>query len=138
MVSHLARLGIALSFVAVGVSHFTSPQVFVGIMPSYLPWHLELVYLSGLFEILGGLGLALPFSRRFAAFGLLALLVAVFPANIHMLVNEVYLEGMPREPWLLWLRLPFQLLFAFAVSWAGGLWPRPHPQATRKAQEPSP
>ena len=121
MLGLLARLGIGGSFVAVGVSHFTDPQVFVGIMPPYLPWHLELVYISGVFEILGGIGLMLPFSRRFAAYGLLALLLAVFPANIHMLVNEVYLDGMPREPWLLWLRLPFQAVFAFAVAWAGGL-----------------
>ncbi|HBU47855.1 MAG TPA: hypothetical protein DEB46_06055 [Myxococcales bacterium] len=129
MVRWLARFGIALSFVAVGISHFTDPEVFVGIMPTYLPWHLELVYLSGIFEILGGLGLLFPVSRRFAAYGLLALLVAVYPANIHMLVNEVYLEGMRREPWLLWLRMPFQLVFAFAVGFAGDLWFRPSPSA---------
>ena len=127
MVRWLARFGIALSFVAVGISHFTDPEVFVGIMPPYLPWHLELVYLSGIFEILGGLGLLFPVSRRFAAYGLLALLVAVYPANIHMLVNEVYLEGMRREPWLLWLRMPFQFVFAFAVGFAGDLWFRPSP-----------
>ena len=123
MIQSLCRLGVALSFVAVGVSHFTDPDVFVGIMPPYLPWHLQLVYLSGLFEILGGLGLFVPVTRRFAGYGLLALLIAVFPANVHMAINQVYLEGMPQEQWLLWLRLPLQLLFAAAVLWSAELWP---------------
>ena len=114
----------AVFFVYVGVLHFVDPAPFVSIVPPYLPYHLALVYLSGLFEILGGLGLLLPKTRRLAAWGLLALLIAVYPANIHMLVNDVYLEGMPRERWLLWLRMPFQFLFAAGVVWGGGLWPR--------------
>lgn len=117
------RYGLALFFAGVGVSHFTDPQPFLSIMPPYLPWHLELVYISGFFEICGGVGLLIPATRRAAAWGLIALLAAVFPANIHMLVNEVYLEGMPQEKWLLWLRLPFQFLFAAAVVWTGGIWP---------------
>jgi uncharacterized membrane protein len=116
------RLLVGLSFVWVGISHFINPSLFVGIMPPYLPWHLELVYVSGFFEVLGGVGLLIPKLRRLAAWGLLALLVAVYPANIHMLVNEVYLEGMPQEPWLLWARMPFQFVFAAGVVWTGGLW----------------
>jgi uncharacterized membrane protein len=85
---------------------------------------LELVYISGFFEIAGGLGLLAPQTRRPAAWGLLALLVAVFPANIHMLVNEVYLPDMPREPWLLWARMPLQFVMAAMVAASGGLWPR--------------
>lgn len=117
------RTLVGLSFAGVGVSHFLNPAPFVGIVPSFLPWHLELVYVSGFFEILGGVGLLIPTLRRRAAWGLLALLVAVYPANIHMVVNEVYIEGMPQEPWLLWVRLPFQLVFAAGVAWTGGLWP---------------
>ena len=56
--------------------------------------------------------------------GLVALLVAVYPANIHMLVNEVYLPDMPQEKWILWARMPFQFLFGLGVVWTGGLWPR--------------
>ena len=104
--------------------HFTSPGLFVRIMPAWLPAHLELVYVSGAFEILGGLGLIVSKTRRYAAWGLIALLIAVFPANINMAVNEIYLEGMAQEPWLLWARLPMQLVFAVGVAWAGGLWPR--------------
>ena len=117
------RWFLAASFVAVGVGHFTNPAPFVSIVPPYLPEPLALVYISGFFEILGGLGLLIPQTRRTAGWGLLALLVAVYPANIHMLVNEIYLEGMPREPWLLWLRMPLQFFMAAGVLWASGLWP---------------
>ncbi|MBM64665.1 MAG: hypothetical protein CMH55_00340 [Myxococcales bacterium] len=121
MIRTLARFLVALFFVSVGVRHFTDAQAFVGIMPPYLPWHLELVYISGVFEILGGIGLLIPATRRQAGFGLLLLLLAVFPANIHMLVNEVYFADMPKERWLLWARLPLQLVFAVAVLWVAEL-----------------
>ncbi len=128
------RIFLGIAFAWVGIQHFTDPEPFVGIMPPYLPWHLELVYLSGVFEILGGIGLLIPVTRRFSAWGLLALLVAVYPANIHMLVNEVYFGDMPHEPWLLWARMPGQLLFAAGVAWTGGLWPKkpasPAPECT--------
>jgi uncharacterized membrane protein len=88
MLKIIGKWLISLSFVAVGVTHFTDPEPFLAIMPQALPWHLELVYLSGFFEIVGGLGLLFPTTQKRAAWGLLALLVAVFPANINMLVNE--------------------------------------------------
>jgi len=121
----LTRPLIALSFISVGVAHFRDPALFVHIMPPVLPWHEELVLLSGFFEVLGGVGLMVPRLRRVAAWGLLALLIAVYPANIHMLVNDVYLPDMPKERWLLWARMPMQLVFAAGVAWAGELWPRP-------------
>ncbi len=128
------RWFLAASFVAVGVGHFTNPAPFVSIVPPYLPEPLALVYISGFFEVLGGLGLLIPQTRRAAGWGLLALLVAVYPANIHMLVNEIYLDGMPRERWLLWLRMPLQFLMAGGVLWASELWP---PRARAQTQ-PSP
>ncbi len=109
----------ALGFVAIGVGHFVDPEPFVAIVPPSLPAPLALVYISGAAELLGGIGLLVRPLRRFAAWGLLALLLAVFPANIHMAVNEIYLAGMPQEPWLLWARLPFQLVFAAVVYWVG-------------------
>ena len=114
---------IAVFFVVVGVLHFTNPDPFLKIMPSALPWHLELVHLSGFFEILGGVGLLLTFSRKAAAVGLVALLAAVYPANINMLVNEIYLDGMNEEKWLLWARMPLQFVLAAGVCWVGGIWP---------------
>ena len=83
----------AASYIIVGVGHFTDPDPFVSIVPPYLPAPLLLVHISGFFEVLGGLGLLIPNTRRAAGWGILALLVAVYPANIHMLVNEVYLEA---------------------------------------------
>ena len=126
MYRSITRVPFALSFIAVGILHFTSPDPFVSIMPAYLPWHLELVYLSGFFEILGGIGLMIPMTRRIAAWGLLALLVAVYPANINMLVNDIYLDDMPKERWLLWVRMPLQFLMAIGVLWTGEIWPKVH------------
>ena len=126
MYRSIFRVPFALSFIAVGILHFTSPEPFVSIMPAYLPWHLELVYLSGFFEILGGIGLMIPMTRRMAAWGLLALLVAVYPANINMLVNDIYLDDMPKERWLLWVRMPLQFLMAIGVVWTGEIWPKVH------------
>jgi len=122
-IQKLVRIFCAISFVGIGISHFTHADLFVGIMPTYLPWHRELVWLSGFFEVLGGLGLLVPTWRRFSAWGLLALLVAVFPANIHMAMNEVYLnvDWLPQSRIGLYVRLPMQLVIALEV-WFVGLW----------------
>jgi uncharacterized membrane protein len=118
------RYFVGLFFALVGVSHLLNPAPFLLIMPPYLPWPEGLVAISGVAEICGGVGLFLPRFRRPAGWGLTALLIAVFPANIHMLVNEVYIPGMPHEIWLLWARLPLQLFLIGGVLWAGGIWPR--------------
>lgn len=98
---------LALLFVAAGVAHFARPEFYEKIMPEYLPAHRELVLISGAFEILGGLGLLVPQTRRFAAWGLVALLVAVFPANLHMALNPERFPNIPE--WALWARLPIQI-----------------------------
>ena len=123
MYRSLFRPLLALSFIIVGVLHFINPEPFVMIMPSILPWPLELVYLSGLFELLGGVGLLIPTTRHLAAWGLIALLIAVYPANINMLVNDIYIGDMPRERWLLWLRMPLQFLIGLGVLWGGEIGP---------------
>ena len=114
----------ALSLASVGIHHFIDSDLYIAIMPPYLPWHLELVLISGVFEVLGGLGLLIPRTRRAAGWGVLALLIAVYPANIHMLVNEVYLPGMPESLTILWLRMPLQFVFAAWALWVSGIWPR--------------
>ena len=84
-------------------------------MPPYLPWHLLLVYLSGFFEIVLGILLLLPKVKHMAAWGLIALLVAVFPANIHMAVNH---DLFPEYGAItLWLRLPLQLVLIALCYW---------------------
>ncbi len=105
------------SMVWIGVMHFVDPDTFVGIMPPWLPWHLELVWLSGVFEILGGLGLISARTRNMAGWGLIALFLAVFPANLHMAFNDVPFQGEPVPTVLLWGRLPFQLVFIVWAWW---------------------
>ncbi len=90
--SKAQRVNIALAavgFVIAGSLHFIRPEPYIRITPPYLPWHSQLVALSGFFEILGGLGLLMPRVRRAAAWFLVALLVAVFPANIYMATNPL-------------------------------------------------
>ena len=102
----LNRYVLALLFVGAGIWHFLHPATYLAIMPPQLPQPLALVYVSGFFEIIGGLGLLLRPTRRLAGWGLLALLVAVFPANVHMaLIHEKL--GIPG--WVAWGRLPLQL-----------------------------
>ena len=111
-----ALLLLAAVMIAIGVLHFVRPKPFVRIVPKFLPAPLALVYISGFFEILGGVGLLVPGTRTWAAWGLVALYVAVFPANIYMLTHNI--SPNPKKPiprWALWLRLPFQFLF---IAWA--------------------
>lgn len=114
----IAPILVGLPFVLVGLTHFISPETFTAMMPGFIPWHSFWVYFTGLAEVAGGLGLMIPHLRRAAGWGLLALLIGVFPANIHMAINEVQLPGFdPLPAWALWARLPFQLVFAAAVWW---------------------
>lgn len=114
---HAVRWFFALGFAGAGALHFVDPEAYVRIMPPYLPWHFELVILSGFFEIAGGLGLLIPRLRRAAAFGLAALLLAVLPANIHMAVHHLPFGTHPVPTWLLWARLPFQAMLLAGVLW---------------------
>jgi uncharacterized membrane protein len=102
-----------LLFLTAGIAHFVRPQAFVAVMPPYLPWHLELVYLSGAIEIVLAMLLILPRTRRFASWGMMGLLVAVFPAHIHAAMNPETLPIVPTA--VIWLRMPFQ---AVLIAWA--------------------
>ncbi|MDO7873172.1 hypothetical protein Q5H93_00385 [Hymenobacter sp. ASUV-10] len=110
-----SRYALALLFVGAGILHFVRPGIYLRIMPPFLPSPLLLVYLSGAAEVLGGLGLLLPATRIFAGWGLLALLVAVFPANVYMaLIHErLHIPG-----WVAWGRLPLQVPLLWWVWWA--------------------
>lgn len=110
----VARWILAGAMVGIGVLHFVAPRPFVSIVPRALPAPLALVYLSGACEVLGGLGLLIPSLRRAAGWGLVALFIAVFPANVNMAVNNMPIGGV-QYPGLLWARLPLQ---AVLVAWA--------------------
>ena len=96
----------SLFFVLAGLNHFRATDFYVRIMPPYLPAPLTLVYLSGLAEIALGAGLLIPRIQRQAAWGLVALLIAVFPANVHMAVHSELFPDFNST--LLWWRLPVQ------------------------------
>lgn len=98
-----------------GAAHFTMTATYVAIMPSYLPSPLALVYLSGVLEILLAIGLQIPATRRLAAWGLVALLIAVLPANINQAIHNLQPPGLEMSPTMLWVRLPMQLIF---IAWA--------------------
>ena len=110
---------LGLLFLAAGANHFRVPDFYVRLVPPYLPWPRQLVYLSGVCEIvLGGL-LLVPRCSHYAAWGLIALLVAVFPANLHMALNPDLYPEFGRVA--LWLRLPLQgVLIAWAFWFTGG------------------
>jgi uncharacterized membrane protein len=106
---------LAAFFVLAGLYHFVNPHYYLTIMPPYLPWHLFLVYLSGFFEIVLGVMLMMTKLVRIAAWGMIALLVAVFPANLHMAAHtELYPDI---HPIALWVRLPLQAVLAAWAYW---------------------
>ncbi len=92
--------------------------MYLAIMPPALPWPLPLVYLSGAAEIAGGVGALAPATRVAAGWGLIALLVAVFPANVYGALHGMSISGREAPSWVLWLRLPFQAVFIGWVYWA--------------------
>ncbi|MDP9018832.1 MAG: DoxX family protein [Candidatus Eremiobacteraeota bacterium] len=104
---------LAIGFVLAGSLHFLRTPFYTQMMPPVLGHAQLLVYISGVFEILGGLGVLLPQTRRLAGFGLIALLLAVFPANVYMAMRPDLFAGVA-SPLGLAVRLPFQFLF---VAW---------------------
>jgi uncharacterized membrane protein len=104
-------------FLSSGVAHFLRPAPFVAIMPPYLPSPRVLVLVSGAFEILGGVGLLIPAIRRWAGVGLVALLLAVYPANIYMATNDIPIDGWHVPWWGHAIRLPLQFVLIWLVWW---------------------
>lgn len=103
-----------LSYVWIGCQHFINPSFFLKIVPPYLAFHLELVYLSGGFEIIFGLGLLFKKTRFYASWGLVFLLIAVYPSNIYLAFNEIPQEAINVSSFMAsWVRLPIQ----FVLIW---------------------
>ena len=105
-------------YIIAGALHFVNPDFYMKIMPPYLPFHLALVHLSGLAEILLGIGLIYSPKRQYAAWGIIALLLAVFPANIYLAFNEGAQEALgTNQLEALWIRFPIQLLLIVIAWW---------------------
>lgn len=92
------------------------PDFYVRIMPPYIPFHLEVVYLTGVLEIIGGVGMLISAYRKWTAYGLILLLLAIFPANLHMAMNPDLFTETPI--WGLYLRLPLQFVLIGWVYWS--------------------
>jgi uncharacterized membrane protein len=106
---------LALFMLSAGVGHFVNAAEFIRIVPSFLPYPEALVYISGVCEIAIGIGLLIPKLRPYAAWGLIALLIAVFPANVNMAIHKIPFGPGPTPEWLLWARLPLQ---GVLLAWA--------------------
>ena len=118
--SRAQKIGLVLQailYAVAGALHFAMPGPYMKVMPPYIPQPLMMVRISGLFEILGGLGLLLPATRRAAAWGLVALLVAVFPANLYMAMQPAAAGALSIPAVLRWGRLPLQALLIWWELW---------------------
>ncbi|WP_445664157.1 DoxX family protein [Fodinibius sp. AD559] len=113
------RYILAALFLLTGILHFVKPKVFASIMPDYIPYHLSMVYISGAAEILGGLAILFEKTQLWAGWGLILLLIAVFPANINMTVESVQKSGYTSLYSMVTVaRLPLQFLLIYWVYWA--------------------
>ena len=110
--SKIAMYVMSAFFTYAGVSHFRNPKFFLKIMPPFIPAHEFMVAASGVAEIVLGLGLLFPQTRAWAAWGIIALLIVVFPANIYMAYADKF---QALSPWIRWGRLPIQGLL---IWWA--------------------
>ena len=121
----IGRWIMGVAYIAAGIAHFIALPLYASIVPDYLPAHRVLVLISGAAEITGGTGVLLPQTRRPAAWGLVLLLLAVFPANLWMAQQA---QRFLIPPWVLWLRLPLQLPLLW---WA---WSYTRPQSIEAAK----
>ena len=116
IVRSFLRWVLAVFFVLAGTNHFREPEIYLGMMPSWVPVPAIVNGMVGMAELVGGLGLIFAPTRRLAGWGLIILLVAILPANLHVaLLGKM--PGYDISPFLLWLRLPFQVVFIAWVWW---------------------
>lgn len=124
------KAAMAVFYVLAGVNHFYNTPLYLHMMPSYLPWPLLLVYISGVLEIALGVLLWLPKTTRLGAWGLIVLLILVFPANVNMTLHPELTPAIPG--YILWLRLPLQAVFigfAYYYTKPRAVDSRPHPHS---------
>ncbi len=120
----ISRILLASLFLFAGSVHLADPALFLPIMPPWIPFPIYSIVVSGVFEILGGIGLLIPESRILALTGwcLALLLVAVFPANIYMAAAHIQVHGIPSQPWMAWARLALQPILIAGALWSTEAW----------------
>lgn len=109
---------IAIIFLTAGIFHFIFPEKFLLIVPPWIPFPVEVVYITGVFEILGALGILYSKTKKITAVGLAIFLILVFPANIYMAIKNIQLGGIFNNQFLQWARLPFQAVLIWYVLWS--------------------
>ena len=119
------RLVLAAFYLAAGILHLKSPQGFIKIVPSFVPWPAEVVWLTGLAEIAGAIGLMLPRLRKAAGIGLALYAVCVFPANINHAINQIDVGALPNSWWYHGPRFVLQPVLVWMALWCSGVvdWP---------------
>ena len=121
------RVAAGLAFILASIPHFTSPERYLPMMPPFVPAPEAMIVVSGVAELIGGVGMLIPRTARIASWWLALLLLAIFPANVYVAIRGVNAAGLPSSPWYTWSRLPFQALFVWWVLYAGREAPRaPH------------
>jgi uncharacterized membrane protein len=130
MARHLTRIVLAALFMFAAFWHLVDPQLFMPIMPPWIPAPMAGIIISGIAELVGAVALLVPIPdiQRAAGWILLLLLVAVFPANIYMAVAHIQIHGIPSKEWMSWARLPLQPIIMLVVSWSTYIWPLEHGQ----------
>jgi len=109
-----ARVGVTLFFVFTSIGHFARTEAMAAMLPPPVPYRIELIYLTGVFELLGAIGIWIPRLTRLVGLLLIVMLLGLLPANIYSALNRVDFGGHGAGPWYLLVRLPFQL---FAIAW---------------------
>lgn len=112
--SKRARVGLSLFFIFTGLGHFLRTQQMAAMLPLNVPYRTELVYLTGILELLGAIGVWIPRLTRLTGFLLILMLIAILPANIYSAINRVDFGGHDAGPVYLLVRIPFQL---FVIWW---------------------
>jgi len=118
MISKIKTISIiimSLFYIGAGINHFINPDWFVRIVPPILPFKITIVYISGIFEVILGSLLIFPKTRFIAGWGLILLLLAVYPANIYVALTNG--KAMDTTPMIAWTRLPFQFVFIGLAYW---------------------
>jgi uncharacterized membrane protein len=101
-------------YILAGINHFWHPDFYMKMVETFLPYPLTMIYISGIAEMAGGLGLMIPATRRLAAFGLVFLLIAIFPTNLYMAIAH---DKFPEfSSWALYGRLPMQLVLIYLAN----------------------
>ncbi len=114
----VSRYIIAAIFLTAGMLHFVKTRAYVEVMPKYIPWHEAMVLISGAAEIVGAIGILIPKTRLLAGWGLIILLIVVFPVNIQMAIYAYQQQQWSFKFILYLLRLPLQFVLIYWIYWA--------------------